>query len=170
MKIIGKVFILLTVIALILVPTVGCPTPPPEPSGEACIWVANSGDDNVMKLDLSTGNMFIYDVGNYPIALAFDGTDIWVANAGSVNVMKLDASSGSLLGTYAVGSGPMAFDGANIWVANAGSVNVMKLDASTGSKTSYNVGVHPRALLVTAGCLFWSRRSRRGLQGQPQQS
>jgi DNA-binding beta-propeller fold protein YncE len=60
-----------------------------------------------------------FKVGEFPVGMASDGTNIWVANAASNNVMKLRPSDGAVLGTFAVGTKPafVAFDGANIWVA-----------------------------------------------------
>ena len=68
----------------------------------------------------------VFDVGKFPIGVAFDGTNIWVANAGSNNVKKLRASDGAVLGTFNVGKFPIGitFDGTNIWVANGDTNNV----------------------------------------------
>jgi DNA-binding beta-propeller fold protein YncE len=70
-----------------------------------------------------------YPVGNSPVAVAFDGTNIWVTNYYGNNVTKLLASTGATLGTYPVGTNPsgVAFDAANIWVVNRGSNDVTKL-------------------------------------------
>ena len=71
----------------------------------------------------------VFNVGEFPIGVAFDGTNIWVANAGSNNVKKLRASDGAVLETFTVGTLPLqvAFDGANIWVTNGRSDSVSKL-------------------------------------------
>ncbi len=75
-----------------------------------------------------------YTVGDDPIALAFDGTNIWVANYLSGNVMKLRASDGCLVDTHPVGSGPraLAFDGDCMWVANELDNTVIKLRMHDG--------------------------------------
>jgi hypothetical protein len=90
-----------------------------------------------------------FAVGDAPVALAFDGSNIWVANQASDNVMKLRASSGVSLGTFAVGDSPcaLAFDGENVWVANTGSDSVTKLQASDGATLgTFAVGDGPSAL------------------------
>jgi hypothetical protein len=83
-----------------------------------------------------------YPVGNNPLGVAFDGTNIWVSNAGNGTVSEL-TSKGAVVGTYTVGSSPLSlvFDGTNIWVGSTGSGYITELSASTGSVVgTYNVG------------------------------
>ncbi len=90
-----------------------------------------------------------FAVGDFPVAVAFDGSSIWVANQSSDNVTKLRASDGETLGTFAVGDGPsaVAFDGSSIWVANHSSDDVTKLRASDGTSLgTFPVGDGPSAL------------------------
>ena len=93
-----------------------------------------------------------YPVGNFPIAIAFDGTNIWVANYGSNNVTVLNAFTGQPASNINggnpinVGINPrdIVFDGTNIWVTNYGSKSVTALKASDGSLVgTYEVGNHP---------------------------
>ena len=65
--------------------------------------------------------LYTFPVGEFPVALAFDGNSIWVANLDENTLSKL-ALDGTELGTFPVGEGPWAltFDGQSIWVANAG--------------------------------------------------
>ena len=54
------------------------------------IWVANSGSNNVSKIDISTDTVVAtVTVGNVPRDIAFDGSYIWVVNSGSNNVSKI---------------------------------------------------------------------------------
>ena len=71
-------------------------------------------------------------VGDIPISLAFDGTNIWSINQGSVSIVS--ASDGSFLGTFLVGSGPSAAVsvGTMMWVASSTSPG----DPDHGSFTS----------------------------------
>ena len=89
-----------------------------------------------------------YTVGNTPLGIAFDGTDLWVANQFGNNVTKLLASTGAVVSTYSAGNQPygVAFDGANIWVTNLESNNVTKLRASDGAclgTCTFPVGINP---------------------------
>ena len=68
-------------------------------------WIANSGSDNITKLDPNRSVLQTTSVGTTR-ALAFDGTNIWVANKGSNNVTRVNAATGSRVGTFAVGTSP----------------------------------------------------------------
>ena len=98
-----------------------------------------------------------FPVGAYPVAIAFDGSNIWVANQSGNSVSKLRMSDGALLGTYPVGNGPVgiAFDGANIWVANRYGNSVTKLQASDGSILgTFAVSTNPLSI-ATDGTNIW---------------
>ena len=81
-----------------------------------------------------------------------------MTNLGTGTVAEeLVAATGGLVGTYAVGSGPMsvAFDGAYIWVVNNGSSNVTKLVAATGALVgTYAVATGPYAVAFD-GANIW---------------
>jgi len=81
------------------------------------IWVANSGDGTVSRIDPVTGDPAGADVnvGDDPRGVAFDGTHIWVTNSNDGMVSRLDPGTG--VGTdFDVGDDPrgVAFDGTNI--------------------------------------------------------
>jgi DNA-binding beta-propeller fold protein YncE len=62
-------------------------------------------------------NIGTFNVGAYPLGIAFDGANIWVASGKGSSVTELRASDCANLGTLNVGEGPRAivFDGANTW-------------------------------------------------------
>jgi len=129
-----------------------CATVIGEPYESDVIWVANSESDNVMKIDTNDNVLGPYQVGSYPRALAFDGTNIWVANSWDNEVMTLD-TNGNILDTCDVSANnppthpsALAFDGTNIWVANVQRANVMKLDTNGNILDTYDVGGGPCAL------------------------
>jgi hypothetical protein len=90
-----------------------------------------------------------FSVGQGPIAVAFDGSNIWTANYYSASVTEVQASTGAVIGTYGVGQEPLglAFDGANMWVANSYSGTVTKLQVSNGAVIgTYAAGSGPAGL------------------------
>jgi hypothetical protein len=90
-----------------------------------------------------------FSVGQGPIAVAFDGSNIWTANFYAASVTELQASTGAVIGTYGVGQEPLAlaFDGANMWVANSDSGTVTKLQVSNGAVIgTYTAGSYPAGL------------------------
>jgi DNA-binding beta-propeller fold protein YncE len=77
-------------------------------------------DEAKRLLDEIKSALAEYDLGNVPLAAAFDGTSIWVTNFLDNNVTKLRVSDGSNPGTFPPGQHPagIAFDGGTMWVAN----------------------------------------------------
>ena len=58
----------------------------------ANIWVTNSGDGTVSKIDaVSNVVAASVNVGAAPIGLAFDGSNIWIANFSDATVSKVPA-------------------------------------------------------------------------------
>ena len=102
------------------------PTGPPGPAGNGGPGLAE------IRAALLQWYPATYGVGNHPVAVAFDGTNIWVPNAYDSSVTKLLASTGAVVGTYAVGNWPnaVAFDGTNIWVTNQNDNTVTKIGAT----------------------------------------
>lgn len=101
------------------------------------VWVPNSGNNSVTKLNNNGDALFDSTVGslNVPSAIALDADgNVWVANAGNNSISKIlpDGLSGA---SYS-GSGlniprGIAIDIAgNVWVANSGSASVSEFDSS----------------------------------------
>lgn len=110
------------------------------------MWVANSNNSSVTKINASTGVVQgTYGVAANPNYLSFDGIYIW-ATLTPGYVVKLDPATGTVVSTYAVDPGPegIVFDGANMWVAHQSTGYVTKLNASTGVIVGhYKVGNQP---------------------------
>lgn len=112
------------------------------------MWIANSLDNNVMKLNVNTGQVLAtYRTGLSPAALAFDGFNMWVACSGDGLLYKLRASDGTprLTVPFATPRVPttvvLVFDGANIWVSSLFDKKLMKLRASDGTILgTFNIG------------------------------
>jgi hypothetical protein len=88
------------------------------------IWVTDSGDSTLKKLDASGNILQTVSVGNEPRFPAFDGTNIWVPNVNAVTVTVVRAATGTVLATLSGNgmNGPFAaaFDGERIMVTNNG--------------------------------------------------
>ena len=113
------------------------------------IWVANSDDNTVSKINLATGTRTDYPTGHGPNAIAYDGTSIWVVNASDDTVSKINPTTGTTAGTYATGNGPsfVVYDGTNIWVTNYNDGNVSKINPATGTVVdTYATGAGPQGI------------------------
>ena len=101
------------------------------------IYVANSGNNTVMRIRASTGVVEGPPIAavSSPGEMAFDGTYIYVANILGNTVTRIRASTGVVEGSpIPVGTRPdgIVFDGTFIYVANAFSNDVTRIRASTG--------------------------------------
>ncbi len=94
------------------------------------IWVSNSGDGTVTKINAASGSISgVYLTGAGCSGIAFDGAMIWVSNTDNNTVTTLNSYTGELIGEYPVGTNPDAivFDGVNMWIGNRGDSTITKL-------------------------------------------
>ena len=84
---------------------------PPTGRGGAtatgALWVANSADDTVTRIDPDTNaTVFTVPVGDEPVAVAVGAGGVWVANAGDGTVSRIDPTPNEVVGTIEVGNPP----------------------------------------------------------------
>ncbi|MCX6723751.1 MAG: Ig-like domain-containing protein [Candidatus Staskawiczbacteria bacterium] len=127
------------------------------------LWIANSDDNTISKLDSSGNILGTYAVGNNPRGVAVDASgNAWVVNFLGNTITKLD-SSGNVLGTYSVGTWPIgvAVDAyGNIWVANFGSDDVTVLDSSGNILKTISAGTGPYGIAVDNTGNVWIANDR----------
>jgi YVTN family beta-propeller protein len=121
--------------------------------GQGGVWVANSGDGTVLRIDSSTNKVVgSAKVGHGPAAIAVGQGGVWVANALDGTVSRLDASTGTVIGAaITVGSHPdaIAVGQGGVWVANYTDDTVSRIDSTTGKVIgSTRVGNGPDAIAV----------------------
>jgi YVTN family beta-propeller protein len=129
-----------------------------EPSaiaaGAGSLWVTNSADGTVTRIDPATLVATTIPVGHGPDAVAVNAAGVWVANAGDNTLVRIDPDTGAVTATARVGDGPAAVlaTATALWVANARDGTVMRLDPSTGAVTNTtHLGGSPTALVSAAG-------------------
>jgi len=129
-----------------------------EPSavaaGAGSLWVANSADGTVTRIDPATLVATTIPVGHGPDAVAVNAAGVWVANAGDDALVRIDPDTGAVAATARVGDGPAAVLATEtaLWVANADDGTVMRLDPRSGAVTkTIHLGGSPTALVSAAG-------------------
>ena len=94
----------------------------------ANIWVTNTSEGTLLKLDSAGAILQTVTVGSAPFIPVFDGTNIWVPNQGSNSVSVVRASSGAVLATLTGNGlnlpGTAAFDGQRVLVTNNGGNSI----------------------------------------------
>ena len=130
----------------------------------ANIWITDSGDDSLKKLNASGAILQSVSVGTEPRFPAFDGTNIWVPNvtAHSISVVRATGGqAGTVIATLS-GNGlnfpfTMAFDGERILATNAGGDSVSLWKASDITPIgSFSTGADNRPQgACSDGLNFW---------------
>jgi hypothetical protein len=104
-----------------------------------------------------------FNLGNKPIGIAFDGTNIWTANSGansppgSVSIITPQAATPYPVSTVTTGFSEPAgilYDGAHIWVTDFIAGTLLKLDASGNIVQTVTVGAAP-SYPVFDGANIW---------------
>jgi YVTN family beta-propeller protein len=129
-----------------------------EPSavaaGAASLWVTNSADGTVTRIDPLTLAATTIPVGHGPDAVAVNAAGVWVANAGDDALVRINPDTGAVAATVSVGDGPAAVlaTATALWVANARDGTVKRLDPRSGAVTkTIHLGGSPTALVSAAG-------------------
>ncbi len=129
-----------------------------EPSavaaGAGWLWVTNSADGTVTRIDPATLVATPIPVGHGPDAVAVNAAGVWVANAGDDALVRINPDTGAVAATASVGDGPAAVlaTATALWVANARDDTVMRLDPRSGAVTkTIHLGGSPTALVSAAG-------------------
>jgi YVTN family beta-propeller protein len=85
--------------------------------GEGAAWATHLGDDQVTKIDETTGQSAGIDVGNGPRDLAVGGGAVWVTNSLDGTVSRIDPETNEVT-EIRVGTSPegVAFGNGAVWV------------------------------------------------------
>jgi len=122
-------------------------------AGAGSLWVTNSADGTVTRIDPTTLLVRTIPVGHGPVAVVVNPAGVWVANAGDNTVVRVDPGTNAVAGTTPVGDGPTAVLAAPaaVWVANGRDGTVMRLDARTGKvDKTIHLGGAPTAFAFAA--------------------
>jgi peptide/nickel transport system substrate-binding protein len=117
------------------------------------MWVANTGDDTVSRIDVGTRLVVqTIEVGNGPSGLAIGFGSVWVANSGDRTVTRINAGSNRVVEPITVGNGATAVaTGAGaVWVTNAIDGTLSRIDPTNDLVTDvYPVGSSPGGIVAT---------------------
>jgi len=129
-------------------------------AGPSGVWVANSGDDTIQRIDPVSGTTGPpVRVGAGPDGLAVDAHSVWVANGSGRSVTRVftDTNPVHVANPIPVGAGPaaIAITSTGVWVANQLDLTVDRIDPDTGrSVHTIMVGDGPSSI-IAAGSAIW---------------
>jgi YVTN family beta-propeller protein len=84
------------------------------------VWVANSLDLTVMKIDPATERVIaIIPVGDGPSTLVAGGNSLWVSDEFDATLDRIDLRTARVINAVRLGSSPrgMAVAGSGVWIA-----------------------------------------------------
>ena len=124
------------------------------------MWVANSGDGTVSRIDTATGKVTRQvQVGSRPDGIAVAGGAVWVANGRDGTVSRVDPATGTVSSPVFVGAGPEGITATHgaVWVTCALDLSVWRLDPATGRVVAViRVGDGPHAVAAGPGDVWVS--------------
>jgi YVTN family beta-propeller protein len=123
-------------------------------SGAGSVWVTNSADGTVTRIDPTTLVATTIPVGHGPAAVAVNAAGVWIANADDNTLVLVDTETNAVAGTAEVGEGPTAVlaTPTALWVANGRGGTVMRLDPRSGKvEKTIDMGGTPDALALAGG-------------------
>ncbi len=126
-------------------------------SGAGAIWVTDSADDMLLRVDPAGQVIDRIPVGHGPAGVAVADGEVWVANELDGNVSEVNPGSGTQVALIPAGIGPDAIAAGygSVWVANVTSDTVSRIDAATGDVVStISLGTSPVGIAAGAGAVW----------------
>jgi YVTN family beta-propeller protein len=126
--------------------------------GEGAVWVTNTNDASVSRVDPETGTVRqTIAVGNSPAGIALGGGSVWVANHDDGTLDRIDPTTNTVVQPIRVGNGPtaVAFGAGAVWVTNADDRTLSKIDPLSGTRTrTIRTDAVSRGVAVGAGSVW----------------
>lgn len=119
--------------------------------GDEALWVINTGDDSVSRIDPNSHNVQTIPVGSSPSAIALTDSDAWVTNSGDGTVSRISTVTNEVTDTITVGNLPdaIASGPSGVWVTNRDDDTVQHIEPTNGrASNEIEVGMGPDGIVV----------------------
>ena len=120
-------------------------------AGAGAVWVANSGEQTITRIDPRSGHPTTIDVHADPTELVVGAGAVWMTSSTNRTVSQLDPRSGRVVQPIQVGGGPsgIAVGHDAVWVANSLDGTVSRINPTTGAvAATIPVGNGPNAIAI----------------------
>ncbi len=133
--------------------------------GEGSVWVANSLDGTVSRIDPRTSSVQRIDVGGDPSGIAVGGGAVWVANSLDSTVSRIDPPTSREVQAIPVGVTPtaLAVGGGAVWVTSSEERNVTRIDVIRGGRETIPTRALGRGIAVGGGSVWVTDASSRNV-------
>jgi peptide/nickel transport system substrate-binding protein len=102
--------------------------------GAGAVWIADTAEDLVLRIDPDRRTVDRIPVGHRPTAVAVGDGQVWVVNQLDRTVSEVNPQARKQVGTTQVGNGAtaIAYGHGSVWVANATDYSLSRIDAERG--------------------------------------
>jgi len=103
-------------------------------AGAGALWVTDTADDIVLRIDPARRSAERIPVGHGPTGVTVGDGQVWVANQLDRTVSEINPGALKQVETIEVGNGAsaIAFGAGSVWVANATDNTISRIDPSAG--------------------------------------
>jgi YVTN family beta-propeller protein len=105
-------------------------------TGAGSVWVADSGDGTVSRIDPSSGILVgSVHVGGDPASIASGAGSIWVADTDGATILRINPTTETVTQTIRLGGAnpdALAFGAGRLWIADSSTRALYELDPATG--------------------------------------
>ena len=125
--------------------------------GAGAVWVTDSADDLLLRVNSAGQVIDRIPVGRGPAGVTVGDGEVWVANELDGTVSEVNPGAGTQVAAIRVGIGPgaIAFGYGSVWVANETSDTLSRIDAATGEVVAtIPLGGAPAGIAVGAGAVW----------------
>ncbi len=124
-------------------------------AGGGSIWVADTRDQTVSRLDPDQNRVVTIPVGSDPVAVAFGDGALWVAERGDSTVAQISPASNKVTRRIERINAPssLAVGHGAVWVGSAVDRSVTRV-GTDGSEVVLHLGGPPTAIAVGAGAVW----------------
>ena len=125
--------------------------------GSGTLWVANSTDDTISRVDPATLSVTATISGaglNNLNAIHYAFGSAWAKSTS--NIVRIDPATNTITATIAMGSAPVDItsDSTHVWVANRGGSTTKRIDPTTNTVTATLTSSGPLAVAVGFGSIW----------------
>ena len=125
--------------------------------GGGSVWVANSQDGTVSRIERKNATTVTIPVGEDPAGLAYAAGSLWVTDVHDGTVSQIDPGTNRQVARFRVANGPGAIAAGSgaIWVASPVDRDVVRVDPARPTATRrIDLGANPTALAAGAGAVW----------------
>jgi YVTN family beta-propeller protein len=117
------------------------------------VWVANTLEDTVSRIDAESGQVTTIDVGGEPAGVATGAGYAWVTDATEGTVEQIDPATNQIVGSVKIGNGPrgVAVAYRAVWALAVTDGELVRVSLTRAGEVTDRISVGSRPTAIAAG-------------------